>query len=274
MLEMEGQNPNLTICPTFSRYSSERFGEIADEIIRKEEKSSAEPHDEAESSSNSNNEDFEFALVSRDPVTFPISADDIFSNGQIRPIFPVFNQDLSISDRTSGDENPPEKKNQKSIRIDLRKLLIEDRDNPSSSSSSNSESKELAGIPSGSYCVWTPRSVPTSPDRCKKSNSTGSSKRWKFRDLLHRSSSEGKETFVFLKDDRSEIMKGKKNSGEVKVAGKGTARGEKMSAHEMHYVRNRAIKEADRRRSFLPYKKDIVGFFANVNGLGKSFHPF
>ncbi|XP_077242287.1 uncharacterized protein LOC143882738 [Tasmannia lanceolata] len=274
MLEIEDPNPDLIICPSFSRYSAVRFGEIAAEIIREEEKSGAgDPGDQRREEAE--DDDFEFAF-SRHPDTSPISADEIFSNGQIRPIFPIFNRDLLLP-----DEKQPEN-NQASIRLPLRKLLSEERDRPFSSSSS-SESNELVGLPADSYCVWTPRSVPPSPARCKKSNSTGSSKRWRFRDLLHRSSSDGKETFVFLsspapataskKDSKLEIPKARRNSGENKLAGKGKA-GETASAHEMHYVRNRAIKEGDRRRSFLPYRQDIVGFFANVNGLSKSLHPF
>ncbi|KAK7244164.1 hypothetical protein RIF29_38982 [Crotalaria pallida] len=87
-------------------------------------------------------------------------------------------------------------------------LLISDEDICRESPSSSSlEVEELDGIPTGTYCVWTPKSVQSvqaSPNRCKKSNSTGSSsaspsKRWKLLDLLRRSKSEGKSTFVFLK---------------------------------------------------------------------------
>ncbi|MCD7448395.1 hypothetical protein HAX54_041548 [Datura stramonium] len=95
----------------------------------------------------------------------PISADEIFHNGQIRPIFPILTE----------------------ISIKLKRRRIQSR-------------FDLEGIPPGTYCVWRPRSAEESPSElCKKSNSTGSSsKRWKLRDFLHRSNSDGKETFVFL----------------------------------------------------------------------------
>ncbi|XP_077220875.1 uncharacterized protein LOC143854680 [Tasmannia lanceolata] len=278
MLELEDQIHNLTICPSLSRFSAERFGETADQIIREEEKtiSAGDPAPIDRSSDDQQREeddDFEFAFVSCDPDALPITADEIFSNGQIRPIFPIFNGDLIFS-----DENQPEKK-EAEIRIPIRKLLNEERDHPSSS-----KSKELVGLTAGSYCVWTPKSVqsaPSSPDLGKKSNSTGTSKRWRFRNFHRRSSSDGKETFVFLsagattakKDEKKEnIVKAPRIPGEVKIAGKGKS-GEKASPHEMHYMRNRAIKDGDRRRSFLPYRQDIVGFFANTKGLSRSLHP-
>ena len=60
-----------------------------------------------------------------------------------------------------------------SIRLPLRKLLIEERETASCSSS---EADELEGVPSGTYCVWTPKAAESPPGRCRKSNSTGSSK--------------------------------------------------------------------------------------------------
>ncbi|GMH21482.1 hypothetical protein Nepgr_023324 [Nepenthes gracilis] len=38
--------------------------------------------------------DFEFSVLCGDEESLPISADEIFYNGQIRPMFPIFNSDL------------------------------------------------------------------------------------------------------------------------------------------------------------------------------------
>ena len=47
-----------------------------------------------------------------------------------------------------------------------------------------------------------------------------------------------------------------------------------LSAHEV-YMRNRGSQEVDRRRSYLPYRPELVGFFTNVNGgLRRNVHPF
>ncbi|KAL5709692.1 hypothetical protein ACHQM5_020350 [Ranunculus cassubicifolius] len=200
--------------PSFSSYSSNRFAEIAakvseeffdqreelglegdldEETIEKSvleddenEKESVVDEDEED------DEDFEFAVVSRDTNTSPISADEIFSDGQIKPVYPVFNRHLLFA---GNEEDFAKFREGSSIRLPLKKLFIEERD-PSSSTSSEDD---LDALPDGTYCVWTPtKSVPPSPEMRKKSNSTGSSKRWRFRDLLHRSNSDGKDAYVFL----------------------------------------------------------------------------
>ncbi|GAU33785.1 hypothetical protein TSUD_221230 [Trifolium subterraneum] len=54
--------------------------------------------------------DDEFTFVFADPDGSPISADDVFDNGQIRPIFPIFGQDLDHFtddyDNESGNRSP------------------------------------------------------------------------------------------------------------------------------------------------------------------------
>ncbi|KAL5723697.1 hypothetical protein ACHQM5_007066 [Ranunculus cassubicifolius] len=322
---MQGGGSIYATSPSFSSYSSNRFAEIAakvseeffdqreelglegdldvslkklvleDEQIQissveksvledeENEKESVVDEDEEE-----DDEDFEFAVVSRDTNTSPISADEIFSDGQIKPVYPVFNRHLLF---TGNEEDFAKFREGSSIRLPLKKLFIEERD-PSSSTSS--EADDLDALPDGTYCVWTPtKSVPPSPEMRKKSNSTGSSKRWRFRDLLHRSNSDGKDAYVFLtpesrlpknKEKKKADNNGEKSerrisgdnikhtTGNVKskrISGEGTS-----SAHEAHYVRNRAQKESDRRKSYLPYRQDLVGFFANVNGLNRTLRPF
>ncbi|PIA61972.1 hypothetical protein AQUCO_00200159v1 [Aquilegia coerulea] len=267
-------------CIPFSSYEEEKVNQEEDE-----DKVSDCSDDDDEDDDEEDDDDFEFAVLTRDPESSPISADEIFSNGQIKPIYPVFNRDLLFA---GGQDDFTKLQSGSTIRFPLKKLLIEERE-PSSSSSS-SESDELETLPEGTYCVWTPKPVKESPEMCKKSNSTGSSKRWRFRDLLHRSNSDGKDTFVFLTpstkkkekkaENTSEVSKERRDSGEMKVAGKVKTKrnsGEgTTSAHEVHYVRNRALKESDRRKSYLPYRQDLVGLFANVNmnGLNRTLRPF
>ncbi|KAF6165583.1 hypothetical protein GIB67_022754 [Kingdonia uniflora] len=244
----------MALSPSFNSYSSTGFARIAakvsEEFIDQREELGLEappPPDDDDD----DDDEFEFAF-SRDPSLSPISADEIFSNGQIRTIYPVFNRDL-INNAS----------NTATIRLPLRKLFIED------------QSDELDGLAHGSYCVWTP-SNSKPPQTCNKSNSTGSqSKRWRFRDILHRSNSDGaKDTYVFLsatskkKDEKLEVVKEKKKI--VVVAEKKV----QLSAHELHYVRNRAVREGDKKKSYLPYRQDLVGFFANVNGFSRNLHPF
>ncbi|CAI0413400.1 unnamed protein product [Linum tenue] len=183
----------------------------------------------------------------------------------------------------------------------LSELFMDDRDQQSSYSSSSSEADKLEGAPEGSYCVWTPKIISPSsvtgaspsPGRCEKSNYTGSSapttkRRWRLRDLLRRSSSDGKVCYLMVQPNtagasssgsnnsnssNNEINLGKR--GEEKSAADRTAKPSPTraaktaaSAHEVFYTKSRALKDGDRRRSYLPYRQELlVGFFSNVNGL-------
>ncbi|XXG61241.1 hypothetical protein AAC387_Pa04g2948 [Persea americana] len=213
-------------------------------------------------------DDEEFTFVCQDPNAFTISADDIFSNGQIWPIYPIFNRDLIVEhgDCDKGKNLSP------SIHLPLRKILINGLDaSPVSSSPStfsSPESDSLNRIPNRKYCLWSSKSAPPeTPDRCKKSNSTGSSKWWRFRDLLHRSSNDGKDSFVFLstsaikrggKEKEKEEEKTEKSISSFSTSTSASAKGKAVSAHEMHYVRNRKMREGDRHRSNLPYRQDLA----------------
>lgn len=225
-------------------------------------------------------EEFSFACVN--PDGSPISADDAFADGQIRPIFPLFNQDLLIADAYDGDSKPKEGSSS-ALRPPLRKFFVEERDHPPSSSTSESDELEEVA-PAGPFCEWSGKA-----ELSKKSNSTGFSKIWRFRDLVRRSNSDGHNAFVFLnhstanaKPSSEPTTEAKKNDGvekkekekEGKVEVKRVVKGAKTassSAHEAHYVKNRAKREGDKRKSYLPYR---VGFFTNVNGLSRNVHPF
>lgn len=129
---------------------------------------------------------------------------------------------------------------------------------------------------------------------CKKSNSTGFSKLWRFRDFMNRSNSDGRDAFVYLnnnttittsslsnvvkKEDKIVSQKKEKSGGDgvVKLVTqnkKKIKKSEAVLAHEV-YMKSKA-KHEERRRSYLPYRPDLVGFFTNVNGgLTRNVHPF
>ncbi|XP_062159114.1 uncharacterized protein LOC133866568 [Alnus glutinosa] len=223
-------------------------------------------------------DDDEFSFACVNPDGSPISADDAFADGQIRPIFPLFNRDLLLADAYDGDSKP-EEDSSSANRPPLRNFFVEERDTPSSSTTS--ESDELVGAPSGPFCEWSGKA-----ELSKKSNSTGFSKIWRFRDLVRRSNSDGRDAFVFLSHSsasakpsseptteakKSDVVEKKEKVEKVEV--KRVVRGAKTasSVHEAHYVNNRAKREGDKRKSYLPYR---VGFFTNVNGLSRNVHPF
>lgn len=218
--------------------------------------------------------EFEFTFACGNPDGSPVAADTVFENGWIRPVYPIFDRELLFAD---GD----------GLRSPLRKVFVEGRGSGSASSSSSDEGDELAGVAEGTYCVWRGKTVEegveASPEGCRKSNSTGFSKLWRFKELGRRSSSDGKDAFVFLNPKRrgkeeGEMEGGKKVATTSKGGKKGqaaagpAAAGTAEAAQEKHYVKARAAREGVRRKSYLPYKQ--VGFFTNVNGMSRNVHPF
>ncbi|PIN15507.1 hypothetical protein CDL12_11840 [Handroanthus impetiginosus] len=289
--------PVISLSPSFNSYSNSRLAEIAARVV--EELGSEEIYDEFyfEREENSDyvererensvpakedddgEEEFEFAFVTRDSdLSSPISADEIFQNGQIRPVYPVFNRDLFLGHMGFQNENGKENGVENSgsdksptVRLPLRKLFIEERETTmtmsTTSSCSSSEADELDGVPAESYCVWRPKEA--AGRGCKKSNSTGSnSKRWKFKDLLHRSHSDGgKDSFVFFGPSNS----GRKKENEERTKTAPVAAGKLKAPAPPHPSSPYNRDGVEKRRSYLPYRPDLVGFFGNnVNGLSKN----
>ncbi|KAG5049851.1 hypothetical protein AAZX31_04G166400 [Glycine max] len=263
--------------PSFSSYSSETLAEIAARVIeelRHEPSSLSDDDDDAlfppwenlndnenflpkndEPPEQNDDDDFEFAFVSRD-LASPVSADDIFYNGQIKPMYPIFgvvpSNDAVLSFFPNDNNIAPTPRR----RLPLRKLMFEEGETASCSSSTD-ESVDLEGVAEGAYCVWTPNSVGSER---KKSNSTGStSKRWKLRvrDLLLRSHSDGKNNNKQEQQKQRDLFRiaTKPQNGSV-------------GTEQQHHV------EQNKRKSFLPYKPELVGLFTNANGLGRNLRPF
>ncbi|KAH6763206.1 hypothetical protein C2S52_020639 [Perilla frutescens var. hirtella] len=131
----------------------------------------------------------------------------------------------------------------------------------------------------GPCCEWSSRkAVEASPEVCKKSNSTGFSKIWRLKELTARSNSDGRDAFVFLNGNHAppaakQPAAAEKKGSAVKVKKSGKSKTAAVSAHEV-YLRSKA-KEEERRRSYLPYRPELMGFFTNVNGgLTRNVHPF
>lgn len=139
-------------------------------IGEREEKSSTPPsHTSGEplaitdhacggSGNDGNEEEFEFAFVIKDPKAGQeITADELFSNGQIRTIYPIFGSCLLLEPPLAAETK--ERTTGTKVRGTLRRLFIEEREEDSgrassaSSSSSSAGVDELDGIPEGTYCV-------------------------------------------------------------------------------------------------------------------------
>ncbi|KAL2464090.1 uncharacterized protein Fot_52046 [Forsythia ovata] len=85
--------------PSQSREKSAIPNDQQEEYIsRIEEKEDGDSEDD--------NEDFEFAFLTRESqISSPISTDEIFCNGQIRPVFPIFERDLLLRNMNLKREN-------------------------------------------------------------------------------------------------------------------------------------------------------------------------
>ncbi|KAL5844945.1 hypothetical protein ACOSQ4_010903 [Xanthoceras sorbifolium] len=109
---------------------------------------------------------------------------------------------------------------------------------------------------------------PTKQQSFSLTSSKGSSRKWRLRDfLLFRSASEGrakgrdpfmsKYVGLFKKNDDN------KNASFRSTDSSGSASGSKrrgpVSAHELHYTKNKAAHEDMKKKTFLPYKQGILG---------------
>ncbi|KAF5741068.1 hypothetical protein HS088_TW10G00063 [Tripterygium wilfordii] len=241
-----------------------KFSEDVEEKLRLqiEEEDEEEPKQELEEE-----EEEEFSFVVRNPDGSPVSADQAFQNGLIRPMYPLFNQDLLYESGTQ------------TLRPPLKKLFVEECD-----SDKLSDADEEVSGPS---CAWSGKAVDASPEHWKKSNSTGFSKLRRLRELVLRSNSDGKDAFVFFHSnnpssttttkttrtkniEKSEKKENYVEKKAVKVKGEGKGK-TAPSAHEQLYVKNKAMREGEKHRSYLPYR---VGFFTSVNGMSRNVHPF
>ncbi|CAA2979415.1 Hypothetical predicted protein [Olea europaea subsp. europaea] len=216
----------------------------------------------------------EFSFVCEVANDSQITAGDAFIDGQIKPVFPLFNRDLLFPDEDEKilRENLP-------IRPPVKKVFVERKDG---STSTSSEKDDI----SGPCCeLKTRKVVEASPEEvCKKSNSTGFSKIWRLKDFKARCNSDGRDAFVFLNNNHTPpstaepaaASGGEKKESTKKANGYGKAKKSKtspLSAHEV-YLKNKA-KMDDRQKSYLPYRRELLGVFTNVNGgLTRSVHPF
>ncbi|BFG26885.1 hypothetical protein CerSpe_131590 [Prunus speciosa] len=272
------------VCPSFNSYSSSKLADVAAKVCQEldhlnlldKSNNSAEQQEHDDHRNDDVDDDFEF-------VSFQSTGSQVFfDDNQIGPVFPVFNRDLLL-DKSQGD-----------LAAAPNKAVAEeeedDDDDAALPSSSSSDVDELDAVPQGTYCVWKPKSAVAQDARgkCKiksKSTGTSSSRRWSIRDLLRRSNSESgsKDSFVFLTPLSSSSKKAaeeepkeiKKSSGSGSGPGPNKPKGSKAvsMAHEAFYVRNKTVAKDgyNKRRSYLPYRQDLVGFFASVNAMSRTF---
>ncbi|KAK9060253.1 hypothetical protein SSX86_020957 [Deinandra increscens subsp. villosa] len=233
-------------------------------------------------------DDFTFMLVGHDDDD-QIYDDKLFEDGQIRPVFPLFDQNLLLD-----GEYDIEEIDHLPILPPVDKIFIESpRGFPSSTAPEHEQNGDTA---TGPYCAWSKETATATAtaELSKKSNSTGFSKLWRLREKVDRSNSDGRDAFVFLKSsDRSTAATPSSSSskpvtsdgtfvkvnvagGKARVVKRGT-KGNKstVSAFEAYLRSGGGHTEEERRRSYLPYRPELMGFFTNVHGgLSKNVHPY
>ncbi|GAB2213259.1 hypothetical protein Drorol1_Dr00021282 [Drosera rotundifolia] len=258
-MQQQRQPSSLDQSPSFNSYSSNNLVTALNELnINQNDAVEEHRYDRV---SDDDDSEFEFAVLSHDgEFEFPITADEIFSNGQIRPLFlpSESDPDARVSDPT--DHN-------RQIRVPLKKLLIEERDFSCSSSEADDEI-DLESLPPGTYCVWTPKAKKDDNQEDKimmseKSKSAGesSSRRRRLREfLLRRSTSDGTgESLVFVAPPKKKAEKSTTEKSTVAVVRGDVAR---------YMEEKAAARGSDRRKTYLPYRRDVVGIFGIANGFG------
>ncbi|GJM89788.1 hypothetical protein PR202_ga06008 [Eleusine coracana subsp. coracana] len=198
-------------------------------------------------------DDDEFTFAAVVPPCVTDDGGGAFLKGALYPVF----------GRPRSPPRPPEEPETTSatvrVPVSLGQLLLVDRDEPS-------PADELDSVPAEMYCPWLPGwSAAASPARCRKSGSTGSVLRWRPR-LVGRSQSDGKEKFVFLNTSNSSASGSSRRKGRNGEAGGDNA--------WSYYAKGSGAGNGARRTSFLPYKQDLVGLFANAAVFRRSYHPF
>nr|BAK06835.1 predicted protein [Hordeum vulgare subsp. vulgare] len=204
------------------------------------------------------------------------AATRLAGGGVIGPVYPVFGRPRSPEEREVEEDAGTA-----TVRVPLRQLLLEERGSSSSSSSGKrpddgGEDDELDGVPAETYCLWSPGTSPSpspSPSRYQKSGSTGSVLRWRQRLQVGRSHSDGKEKFVFLQAQQdaagSPGSRGRTGAGEPR--GRGGVHGWSHRGGRGGSGRGSPGRRAS---TFLPYKQDLLGLFANAGAFRRSYHPF
>ncbi|CAH9123161.1 unnamed protein product [Cuscuta epithymum] len=250
-------------CPSFNSYCSDKLPEIAakisEEVISNRGCNSCDEEEDERGSG----------------VEFEFSAAEEFFNG---PAFPVFNRrDFPINGELLPDHGHSDEDADESICIALNEWSIDD-DKKYRRNSKSSSSSEACDELEGSKLNETTTSQGSGYRKISSTGSIMSFRRWKIRNLLRRSNSERKDGFVLFSSKVGGKSEGKEpgkalskvtgnTKAKRKVAGGGKAMPPSwMAAHELYYMR---ANDRAKRRSYLPYKRELVGFFASVNRLGR-----
>ncbi|RYQ90112.1 hypothetical protein Ahy_B09g096379 isoform A [Arachis hypogaea] len=211
------------------------------------------------------------------------SADELFLNGQIRPMKlschlerpQVLAPLLDLDEEEENEENSDEG----------RDLRLRDK-------SLRRRTRSMSPLRSNAHMEWAEieeDNGPSEPGSSSRSSSAGrSSKRWVFLKDFLRSKSEGRSNNKFWSTITFSPTKEKKpnlSNNAKRVTGKPTngvvgKRRVPPSPHELHYKANRAQAEELRKKTFLPYRQGLLGClgfsskgYGAMNGFARALNP-
>ncbi|CAN6478565.1 unnamed protein product [Victoria cruziana] len=209
-------------------------------------------------------DDFEFQFSGPLTRELPIStADELFHEGKIRPLLQLSESSIPPSPRSIGRTSVDEgKRTTRGDNSDRFSAAMEESRTTIGRKERGRRTRSLSPLRNGFYvCREDPEGLKPSPSK--------GSKRWSIKDLLFRSASEG----------RAKKSSDSKNSSfrSTEVASRGGS-GRRSSAHELHYAANRALSEELKKRTFLPYRRGVLGCLGfgtgSFGGFAKGFTPF
>ncbi|KAL4272725.1 hypothetical protein GQ457_13G007390 [Hibiscus cannabinus] len=231
-------------------------------------------------SNDDNDDDFEFNFSGQMERT-SLSADELFDCGKIKPLEP---QPSVFQPSEENHRQPPPKQRGRE-----RKSGVSFSSSPSSTPSGynynyiHKKSRSLS--PSSSLHSQCENPIVFSTNRNPKSYVSSifsaisfqkGNKKWKLRDwLLFRSASESRATSINEPFRKYSVLGRKEAADDVKnasfrsseLAASSRRRAPSVSAHELHYTANRAVTEEMRRKTFLPYKRGLLGCLGFNPGL-------
>lgn len=261
---------------TSSSSSSYYFNEFADEI----------PNETPNFSDD--DEDFAFDFSGQLETSSPLTADELFDGGKIKPLRPPLpprpkSPKRMINLSRNRKKEIVESCNESAIDCELR-----GRDRSNSGNHTESMGRKKGGRSLSPFRVSDLlmeegkddyNDISSSAAAVTTSSSLFSTssfawfwyRKWKLKDLLlFRSASEGHTTsneqlkkYAILKKSQQEDVKNSSfrsiDSASGSVSGRSRRRRGQISAHELHYTRKRAMAEEMRRKTSLPYKPGLFG---------------
>ncbi|KAK8488276.1 hypothetical protein V6N11_066215 [Hibiscus sabdariffa] len=237
------------------------------------------------------------------PTGSMTSADELFLNGQIRPVklsthlerpqvlAPLMDLEHE-DDEENGDHVDNNKVRGRDLRLRDKSLRRRTRSMSPFRNATLGLDVQNVSLDKDSEDMCNETSASMSASSSRSSSGGRSSKRWVFLKDFLRSKSEGRSnnkfwsTISFSPTKEKKLSNASENQRSIKskpVNGIGKGKGKcraPPSPHELHYTANRAQAKEMRKKTFLPYKQGLFGClsfsskgYGAMNGLARALNP-